>query len=372
METDQARSIYTGTRGEIGLFYHSPLTGRDLEIPDIVSAIIERRDATNKTYPVRSTYASKIGHPCERMLVYQRVAWDLRPKPGAKLQGIFRRGRTIGEDIVVEAKDALKQKGVQVVEEEVSIPPNAEDIGGRIDFGIMVPTTFQARPIFVPVEAKSMNEHDFETIPTTGDADALAWFLDSPKVYLRGYPSQILTYMFFRSIEWGILYIRNVSTYEDRQIVLHLDLAKVQGLLDKARRVKEYTDKVLPVRTSGGDWEALLPPRVPYHPEVCGRCDYCPYCLPDITAAPGLILRLDDKDLNDTIRTWFETAEIRANYEAANDAIGGHLKAIMESEAVGSTRTIVTADYGLCAKKGAKSITKKILALADLKGGAPE
>jgi hypothetical protein len=369
---DQTTHTTEQIRGEFGKFYHSPLTNRDVEIPDIPDIIRERREQASTVRPVRSTYASKIGHPCERYLVYMRVAWDLIPKASPRLEGIFRRGRTIGDDIVIEAQDALKRKGIKVVEAEVNIPPNGEDIGGRIDFGIEVPTTFQTRPLFIPVEAKSMNEHDFDAIPPTGDQEALDWFLESPKVWLRAYPSQILTYMFYRSIEWGILFVRNVATYEDKQVVLHLDLDRVQKLLDKARRVKASMDKVLPVRTSGGDWEALLPARVDYHPDVCGRCDFCPWCLPDIAAAPGLILRLNDAALDDTVRIWSETAEIRKNYEDANDAIAGHLKAIMDKEPVGATRTIVTANYGICAKKGAKSITKKIMALDELKGGSQE
>ena len=105
-------------------------------LPDIAQSIRDKRDLDSNPYPVRSTYASKLGHPCVRSLVYSRTFWDLLSKPDAGLMGIFRRGRLVGDDIANEAREALKREGVEVLEQEVHTPPNEYDIGGKIDFGI--------------------------------------------------------------------------------------------------------------------------------------------------------------------------------------------------------------------------------------------
>jgi len=349
-------------------------------IPDIVGAIIENRNANAGTRPVRSTYASKLGHPCERYLTYLRVAWDLLPKPGAGLMGIFRRGRLIGEDIAQEARDSLKQKGVDVVEQETNIPPNEFDIGGRIDFAISVRETPAARPLTIPVEAKSMNEYTFDKLPEE-DADAIVFLLDAPQAYLRCYPGQILTYCHFRQVDVGMIYIRKPTTFADRQIVVRYDdhLEYVEGLLQKAARLKGRVTSIEKLRTkmkvagTTGDFlseaDALFPDRVDYHPDTCGKCDFCPWCVPDITRAQGIIDRMDDALLNLHCQTFFECAETRKAYEEANAKIGDHVKAILIDEPVGTTKTILTQGFGIVAKKGAKSVTKKILSLAELSAG---
>jgi hypothetical protein len=346
-------------------------------IPDIVGAIVEHRTETAQAFPVRSTHASKIGHPCRRFLVYQRVAWDLLPKPDARLMGIFRRGRLIGDDIAVEAKEALKKKGLNVIEQEVHIPPNEFDIGGKVDFALEVPINV-GRPIVLPVEAKSMNDHVADKLPDDDD-EAIAELRNHDQAYMRCYPSQLMTYLHFRQIAAGLIFIRTPSTFSDRQIILRYDPEWAQELLNVAQDVKDRVAKIEAKRKAGktdGDFleaaDEHLPDRVDFTPAVCGRCDFCPWCIPDVTKAQGIIDRLDDEALNAECQIFWEMADPRKAYEDANKRIGDHLKAILADDGPGTTKTIVTTDFGIVAKKTAKSVTKKILPLSELVGGSSD
>lgn len=343
------------------------------KIPNIAAAVAALRDSKNSVWPVKSTYASKIGHPCDRFLTYHRTVWDLIPKPNTKLAGIFHRGKIMGDDIATEAKEALKTLGIDVVEQEVSIPPNEYDIGGRIDFGVMLEPSPGVRPIFVPVEAKSMNEFTFAEIPQD-DAAALIWMLTNKAHYIRCYPVQLLVYMHFRKIDKGIIYIRNVASFEDRQIVVQYDPSMIDKVLERASDLKDRVEEINKLRTGGIATAAFLekadplfPERISFDPDICGRCDFCPWCIPDIKQAQGIVDRLSDEDLEANCRILTESAEIRAAYEEANTAIGDHVKGIMaDSPAGGPKKTILTKSFAIVCSKGAKSVTKKVMTLADL------
>jgi hypothetical protein len=346
-------------------------------IPNVAAAVSALRSQKAQVYPVRSTYASKIGHPCMRFLTYHRTAWDLIPKPDAKKMGVFRRGTVIGEDIATEVREALKAFGIQVVEQEVAIPPNEYDIGGRIDFGVMIAPAEQARPIFVPVEAKSMNEFTFADIPQN-DAEALDWMLHHKAHYIRCYPIQIMTYMHFRKIDVGLIYVRNASSYEDRQILVRYNPETMAAVLEKAAELKDLVEEVssirgnLPVDAFLEKAEPLFPARIPFDPDICGRCDFCAWCVPDIKAAAGVVDRLNDQALEANCRIMLESAEMKAAYDDANTAVGDHCKAVMaDLPAGGPKKTILTMSYAIVVSKG-KTVTKKVMAIADLTKGTVE
>jgi hypothetical protein len=344
----------------------------DGAIPDLVGAIVEHRTNIAQAFPVRSTHASKLGHPCRRMLVYNRIAWDLLPKPDARLMGIFRRGRLVGDDIAQEAQDALKRKGLRVVEQEVHVPPNEFQIGGKVDFGIEAD-----HRMIIPVEAKSMVGHSMDKIPQDDD-EAIDFFRKHDQAYMRCYPSQLMTYLHFRKIDAGLIYVRDPSMFRDRQIVLRYDAEWMDELLDAANDVKERSEAIEAQRSgpTDGDFleqvDDLLPDRVDFSPGCCGRCDFCPWCVQDITKAQGIVDRLTDEDLNANLVVMDETTDIRKANEAANEAVKAHLKAILADEQVGTEKVILTADFGVVAKKNAKSITKKIIPVAELTGGSDD
>ena len=349
-------------------------------IPDVAQAVREKREGEVTVYPVRSTYASKVGHPCLRFLVYHRTFWDLLPKP-IERAGVFRRGRLIGDDIAQEARDALKAKGVAVVEQEVSIPPNPYDIGGRIDFGIMVPPAPGERPVFVPVEAKSMFSGYFDQLPED-DGEAVAWFLEHPAAYMRCYPVQLLTYMHFRKIDVGLIYVRSAQSFDDRQILVRYDSDLVDTTLDKAVEIKQRTEAITtrrneceadaPASEKLEAVENMLPGRIDFDPGVCGKCDFQPWCVPDITQAQGVLDLMDNDDLQADCEVYHEMNEPRDAYEAANKRITAHCKAVVADEKPGATRTLLTKTFGLIVKKNPKSTTKKVLPLEDILNGGAE
>ncbi len=343
------------------------------QVPDIAQAIREHRASTAGSWPVRSTYASKIGHPCDRYLTYHRTAWNLIPTPDAKLMGIFRRGKLIGGDIAQEAREALAKQGIEVVEQEVNVPPNTEDIGGRIDFGILIPQGKDQRPVFVPVEAKSMHGGYFDQLPPE-DEQAIAWMLEHPSAYMRCYPIQILTYMHYRQIDVGLIFIRSAQTFEDRQVVIRYDAKLVQEqIIDRAKALKARVAKIEKARKPdepAGEFLAridnLLPDRIDFNPSICGKCDFQPWCVPDIMKAQGIALELDNEELETNCRICHEMKEARDAYETANKALNDHGKSVIGEAKPGSQKVVLTKSYGLVYKKTAKSVTKSLMAIGEI------
>jgi len=150
-------------------------------------------------------------------------------------------------------------------------------------------------------------------------------------------------------------------------------------ILERAVEIKERTAKILEAR---GTWdtdepssailekvEDFLPGRIDFDPGICAKCDFQPWCVPDITRAQGIIDRLSDDDLNEDCQIFTDTKDPRDAYEAANKRILGHGKAVMIDEKPGSGKVLITKDFGITLKKTAKSVTKKVLPLEDVLKG---
>src|SRR5438309_8002720 len=79
MATDSARELTAGD-----------LAGLIGEIPQHID---DYKASKIEQWPVRSNRASELGHPCERFLTYNRVAWRHARLPDVGLQYVFDEGR---------------------------------------------------------------------------------------------------------------------------------------------------------------------------------------------------------------------------------------------------------------------------------------
>ena len=118
------------------------------------------------------------------------------------------------------------------------------------------------------------------------------------------------------------------------------------------------------------DIESDLPCRVDFEPGVCGRCDFQPWCVPDITKAQGIIDLMDNEELEADCQLYLDTKDPRDAYEKANKRIGAHCKALLDGEAVGVTKTIITKGCAITAKKNKSSVGKTITSLDEVNKGA--
>lgn len=206
-------------------------------------------------WPVTSNWASKLAHPCERWLYYNRTAWDKREQRDWK--GIGRLGNVIHD---LWKMDRMAD-GYTVIQHEMPLSKTLRDvhqIAGKIDGRI---GKGDIRPVLY--EFKSMNEFDYARINTYDD------ILNHSKEYIRSYIGQIQIYLHDNQEAHGIFVLCNKANLDWKWIRVNLNLPYVEELLERAKRINDAVETHEP------------PKRIPYG-KICERCDFKMVCLPDI------------------------------------------------------------------------------------------
>lgn len=246
-------------------------------LPDIEGDIYKAIEKEITMWPVRTNWASKLGSPCERQGVHNRVDWDKKEKHGVTLEMIFQGGKVIEKHI---ARTYLMKAGYDIVEEDRSIDTERSgiirklQIGGKLDFVVRK----SGKKAEYPVEAKSINQFDWEKINSIEDMTA------SPKLWMKAYPAQLMMYLFGKDYETGLFLLINKATYQPKVIWVQLDYIYTEALLQKAQRINGHVAK------------GTYPVRIPYDEKVCGRCDYANVCLDDVTRAQAQIVTEADAE----------------------------------------------------------------------------
>ena len=209
----------------------------------------------NKRYPVRSNWASKMGHACERHLYYLRHDWEQAEEKDWKGIGVL--GNLCADWWVRD----MSAKGFSIIHEQLALKDEIVkkyNIGGRIDCRL---SWNGGRPLIT--EIKSMNERYYAAINTYED------MIDAKAEWIRGYPSQLQIYLLSENEEAGLFVLINKSTLEWKVIPVYLDYTYCEWLLQRAQRVNEANAKGEP------------PQRIPYS-KTCQMCEFKMICLPDI------------------------------------------------------------------------------------------
>ncbi len=227
-----------------------------------------------ETWPVRSNYASQIGHPCERNLYYRRHDWD---KAATRdWGGVGVRGNIIAD----WWKMYMQKKGFKVIQDQLPLSDEISkkyEIGGRIDgrigWGDIKPMVY---------EFKTLNEYAYRDINEYWD------FPKSKYEYIRGYPAQIQLYLLSLNEEAGLFILCNPINLEWKIIPVYLDLGYCEWLLQRADRVNKANKTDTP------------PERIAYG-RTCEKCDFAHICLPDQITENPLAL-IDDTELEAIVK----------------------------------------------------------------------
>ena len=266
-------------------------------LPDVIGDIHKAIASEIRSYPVRSNWCSKLGHPCERHAVHNRTDWDKKQKHSVTTEMIFQGGKMIEKHI---ARTYLIKAGYDVVEEDRPVDTERSgtlrrlQISGNLDFVIRKSGT---RKEF-PVEVKSINQWDFENINSIEDMTL------SKKVWHRGYPAQLMLYMFGKDFETGMFLMINKATFEPKAIWTQLDYDYVEKLLKKA----ESTNKHMAAGT--------LPERIEYDDSICGRCEFAHVCLPDYMRSEAKVMT--DPEMEDKLE---ELEALNVKVKPINDRV---------------------------------------------------
>lgn len=225
------------------------------ELEKLVSVLAEHQPFTRRVIPVRSNWASKMGHPCERNLFYWRHDWEKAEARDWK--GIGIRGNLIAD----WWKRYMMEKGFKIAHDQLPLPADFSrdyEIGGRIDGRI----GWASGPLFL-YEFKTVSSHYYGKINSYED------FARMKPQYLRQYPSQLQTYLTAYDEELALFILCNPETLEWKVIPVNLDRAHANELLAKAKRV----NAAFAANTA--------PDRIPFS-ATCVRCEFKTLCLPDI------------------------------------------------------------------------------------------
>ena len=73
---------------------------------NVVKKIEEQKKSEITSYPVRANYASQMGHPCLRFLVYNRLNWKDKPLPDLERKLVFDEGHHQELQVIKDMMDA--------------------------------------------------------------------------------------------------------------------------------------------------------------------------------------------------------------------------------------------------------------------------
>lgn len=225
------------------------------QVHRMVEVLSANQKFESKSWPVRSNYASKAGHPCERYLYYMRHDWD---KADPRYWG----GVGILGNLVADWwKRYMMEKGFKLIHDQLPLSDEMAkkyQIGGKIDGRIgwndIPPVVY---------EFKTMDRQIYDKINTYDD------FANAKSDYIRAYPAQIQLYLLSLNEEAGLFVLCNKQTLAWKMIPVYLDYPYCEWLLQRLERVNKANEV------------GVAPPRIGYG-STCEKCDFKTHCLPDI------------------------------------------------------------------------------------------
>lgn len=238
-----------------------------------------------KSWAPACNYAYNSGFPCARNLVYHRLNWQEKALPEIGKLLIFREG-SLHEDAVVRL---LMDAGVEIVETQRPFELKHIQLRGKIDGQIRGDDGK-----LVPCEIKSMNPFDFEKINTLEDMK------NSTKVWIRGYLTQMMMYLFGMEKEAGLFILKNKVNGELKFILCPIDYELAEREWRKLELVNGHV--------AAGTYPDRIEDR-----SVCKWCEFKHLCLPNevsnslnITEDPELLELLERREAASAVASEYD------------------------------------------------------------------
>lgn len=253
-------------------------------------ALQDRIDQRENSNPPPRSYSYLSGiEECDRMMAYNITHPQAKAKIDTDLKARFEVGEMQESQITIE----LRQLGYDVILQQDTIVINGRDgetIGrGKID-GII-----KYQKINVCFEVKSMHPMVFDNI------DDLSDFLKKP--YLRKYLRQLQMYLFGKNMEEGLLMCTDCLGHW-KIFVVTLDYGESEAIIQRLERVHAAVKN------------KVLPERIEYRDEMCGRCAFAHICLPDVLRKelnvltdPDLLNHLTEREMAKEAKSLYESAD---------------------------------------------------------------
>ena len=270
-------------------------------LPNIIQSVYDYLGTERKSWAPSGNYASQVGHPCERNLVYNRLNWNEKLLPAPSKLLIFRDGNAHENEVL----KLLNEAGIQVIEQQRPFELKDLEVRGKIDGRIKI------NGHAIPLEIKSINPYDFDKIHTVQD------LLNSPKPWTQGYVAQMMIYLLMMNEQDGIMLFKNKATGQLKQINVTLDYAFAEGICKKLERVNKHV--------KAGTYPDRITDR-----SICGYCDFRHICLADEVSESINIT--DDPEITDLV----EQREALKLQAKAFEELDDKLKEIWKTKDVGT------------------------------------
>ncbi len=265
---------------------------------DLVGAILEAKKRKARIYPVHSNRASELGHPCLRYLYYLRTAWQEKQPPSPELILKFDMGKAIERLVLEDLREAGREEGFEVIEEQRPFEWKEFKITGKIDGKLLRDRTAY------PLEIKGFSTHAFERINRLED------MLRSPYAYMRKYPAQIMLYLLLDNKEQGVMILRDKNDARYKQLWVALDYEYAESLLKKAEAVNKAVEAGEP------------PERMEYEDSVCSYCDFQHICLPEVKREPlPMPNPAEMQELDEMLSRWWELKPLAREFSELDSAL---------------------------------------------------
>ena len=279
-------------------------------IDDIVSKRKHELSKKISRYQKKNPILSQISD-CDREIVYQVLNWDKKPLHNESLQARFDVGNLMEREIIIELEKIgfhviLSQMPVAVTDKHKNILAT-----GKIDGFI------KYDGLKYPMEIKTMNQNMFNSIKTYED------FRKKP--YMRKYIRQLQMYLFGNNMEQGLFLLSNCLGAW-KLIPVYLDYGECELILKRLEKIYQHIK------------DKKYPDKIPYDPQICGKCDFSHICLCDIKNQKAEMI--ESPEFEEELVRHEELRPLATEYKNIHDKIRDITKDI-ETVIVG-TRFILT------------------------------
>lgn len=286
----------------------------------IEAAYQQRLTTKRRVSQSASNRASNIGHPCVRYLVLSRTRGNEFRLPDPGLQSVFDMGNHVERATVAE----LGEIGFEWIWAQRPFVDAKHQLSGHIDGAV---STKEGR--IVPAEIKSMQGSHFDRI-RSGIA-GLHDLLNAKQFWIRKYPVQVAMYLHLTQEPLGVIILRDKWFW--RLKAIPIPLSEVHDLVAEALITCDMVNGYIA--------NDVVPARIEYDRDICGRCDARDICLPGMTGEGAALL--EDEELREKLSELSSLAGYAKRHETLKEEVSDELKLRLAS--LGVKEAVVANAY---------------------------
>lgn len=268
-----------------------------------------------KSFGRARNWAGDLGFECDSYQVLSRLHPELKPLPEPALLKIF---RASGEWETPNLDLIKRAEGIHIQEQGRPYEWPDKQISGKIDakigFRLKTMNEPDLRAILpswtekkrVPLEHKALSPNTFRAVKKLKDEGGS--LLKSKYGWMQKYPGQLTIYELMDASEFGIWFFFEKVTGDFFFWLTELDLEYAESLVKRAERTNDAVSK------------KTIP--APVLTPLCEGCDFeKTFCFPGRDFGAGYDIRVNEEEMNETIRRFLELKPVAKEFEELEESI---------------------------------------------------